>query len=169
MIGYYYIQCRVLALNNFTTTDDPRKGGAAVDVECHGDRMFVEEEYLESSGYKLRDYCLRTVRQRIRKLLCDEGVEPEDWSESKAAGLIRAPGDKLQVLRGSARGSVQELDQGESQDTHGVRQGQGSRTRIQERSSSAGTNQVRYVQLYVPERQATGHDEDRQGIAGERG
>ena len=94
MIGYYYIQCRVLALNNFTTTDDPRKGGAAADVEYNSDRMFVASEYLEPSGYKLRDYCLRTVRQRIRKLFVDEGVEPKDWSESKAAGLIRAPGDK---------------------------------------------------------------------------
>ena len=88
IIGYYYIQCRVLALGNFTTTDDKRKGGAKVDVECHGDRLFVEEEYLVANGYKLKDYCLRTVRQRIRKLLCDEGVEPKNWNKSKVAGLI---------------------------------------------------------------------------------
>jgi len=94
MIGFYYVQCRVLALDVFTTTDDSRKGGAAVDVECHGNLMFLENEYLNSSGYRLKDYCCRTIRQRIRKLLGDEGVEPKDWSESKAAGLIRAPGDK---------------------------------------------------------------------------
>ncbi len=70
------IQCRVLALNYFTTTTDPRKGGVAVDVENNSYRMFIEEEYLEPSGYKLRDYCFRTVRQRIRKLFVDEGVEP---------------------------------------------------------------------------------------------
>jgi len=94
MIGFYYVQCRVLDLGVFTTTDDSRKGGAVLDVECHSKLMFLEEEYLDSSGYKLRDYCLRTIRQRIRKLLGEEGVEPKDWSESKAAGLIRAPGDR---------------------------------------------------------------------------
>jgi len=78
----------------FTTTDDRQKGGEVVDVQCHGDMLFREETYLDASGYKLKDYCLRTVRQRIRKLLGDEGVEPKDWNESRAAGLIRAPGDK---------------------------------------------------------------------------
>ncbi len=69
MLGFYYIQCRVLALGIFTTTEDSRKGDVAEDVECHGNLMFLEDEYLNSSGYKLRDYCYRTVRQRIRKLL----------------------------------------------------------------------------------------------------
>jgi hypothetical protein len=56
--------------------------------------MFRDETYLDASGYKLKDYCLRTVRQRIRKLLGDEGVEPEDWKASRSAGLISAPGDR---------------------------------------------------------------------------
>ncbi len=94
VIGFHYVQCRVLALGVFTTTDDPQKGGAVVDVQCHGDVVFREDAYLDTSGYKLKDYCYRTVRQRIRKLLGEEGVEPKDWSESRAAGLIRAPGDK---------------------------------------------------------------------------
>jgi hypothetical protein len=94
VIGFHYVQCRVLNLGVFTTTDDRQKGGEVVDVQCHGDMMFREETYLDASGYKLKDYCLRTVRQRIRKLLGDEGVEPKDWNESRAAGLIRAPGDK---------------------------------------------------------------------------
>jgi len=37
---------------------------------------------------------LRTVRQRIRKLLGDEGVEPKDWKESRSAGMISTPGDR---------------------------------------------------------------------------
>jgi hypothetical protein len=57
--------------------------------------MFREDAYLDkSSGYRLRDYFYRTIRQRIRKLLGEEGVEPEDWSKSRAAGFISAPGDK---------------------------------------------------------------------------
>jgi hypothetical protein len=94
VIGFHYVQCRVLNLGVFTTTDDVQKGGEVVDVQCHGDLLFREEAYLDTSGYKLKDYCYRTVRQRIRKLLGDEGVEPKDWNESRSAGLIRAPGDK---------------------------------------------------------------------------
>ncbi len=93
MVGYYYAQCRVLSLGNFTTSEH-RQRGVTVDVDDHGNRMFVAEEYLEESGYKLTDYCLRTVRQRLRKLFAEEGVEPEDWLESKLKGLIRAPGFK---------------------------------------------------------------------------
>ena len=93
VIGFHYIQCRVLALGVFTTTDDPQKGGEVVDVQFQGDVRFREDSYLDKSGYRLRDYVYRTVRQRIRKLLGDEGVEPEDWSKSRAAGFIRAPGD----------------------------------------------------------------------------
>jgi len=94
VIGFHYIQCRVLNLGVFTTTDDRQKGSEVVDVQCHGDMMFREETYLDISGYKLKDYCLRTVRQRIRKLLGDEGVEPKNWNESRAAGMIRTPGDR---------------------------------------------------------------------------
>ena len=94
VIGFHYVQCRVLSLGVFTTTDDPQKGGEVVDVQYQGDIRFREDAYLDKSGYRLRDYCYRTVRQRIRKLLGEEGVEPKDWSESRAAGFIKAPGDK---------------------------------------------------------------------------
>jgi hypothetical protein len=96
MVGYYYVQCRVLTLGNFTTTDKPGQMGLAVDVQYHNDRVFVTEEYLEKNGYKLGDYCLRTIRQRIRKLFAMEGVEPADWSEDKANGMIRAPGSRME-------------------------------------------------------------------------
>jgi len=96
MVGYYYVQCRVLTLGNFTTTDKPGQMGLAVDVQYHNDRVFVAEEYLEKNRYKLGDYCLRTIRQRIRKLFAMEGVEPADWSEDKANGMIRAPGSRME-------------------------------------------------------------------------
>jgi len=94
MIGYYYAQCRVLTLGNFTTSDGHNKMGVAVDVENHNDRVFISEEYLEKDGYKLVDYCLRTIRQRIRKLFATEGVEPVNWSKDKSKGMIKAPGFK---------------------------------------------------------------------------
>ena len=94
MVRYYYAQCRVLTLGNFTTTDELNRMGLAVDVDNHGDRMFVAEEYLEKDGYKLTDYCLRMVRQMIRKLFAKEGVEPMNWCEEKSKGLIKSPGFK---------------------------------------------------------------------------
>jgi len=54
----------------------------------------VAEEYLDRDGYRLKDYCLRTIRQRIRKLFLQEGVEPASWSKDKAKGLVKAPGYK---------------------------------------------------------------------------
>jgi hypothetical protein len=84
MIGYFYANCRVLALGNFTTTTDERSPGEVVDVENHGDRKFVAREYLDRTGYRLKDYNLRTVRQRVRKLFLTERVQPEDWLEEKA-------------------------------------------------------------------------------------
>jgi len=68
--------------------------GEVVDVQCHGNMLVREETYLDTSGYKLKDYCLRTVRQRIRKSLGDEGVEPEDSKVNRSTGLISAPGDR---------------------------------------------------------------------------
>jgi hypothetical protein len=92
MIGYFYSQCRVLALGNFTTTTDAKRIGEVVDVENHGNRKFVAAEYLDKDGFRLKDYSLRTIRQRIRKLFLQEGVQPLDWNEEKAKGLIKAPG-----------------------------------------------------------------------------
>ena len=54
--------------------------------------MFADVEYFEKWGFKLTDYCLRTIRQRIKKLLGDEGVEPTDWAGLVSDGLLRAPG-----------------------------------------------------------------------------
>jgi len=56
MVGYYYTQCRVLALGNFTTTTEANRMGEVVDVENHGDRKFVTVEYLDKEGYRLKDY-----------------------------------------------------------------------------------------------------------------
>jgi hypothetical protein len=81
-------------LGNFTTTTEANRMGVAIDVENHSDRKFVAEEYLNKEGYRLKDYCLRTIRQRIRKLFLQEGVEPRNWSEDKAKGLVKAPGYK---------------------------------------------------------------------------
>jgi hypothetical protein len=94
MVSYYYAQCRVLSLGNFTTTTEVNRMGVAIDVDNHSDRTFVAEEYLDRDGYRLKDYCLRTIRQRIRKLFLQEGVEPASWSKDKAKGLVKAPGYK---------------------------------------------------------------------------
>jgi len=94
MVSYYYAQCRVLSLGNFTATTKFNRMGVAIDVDNHSDRTFVAEEYLDRDGYRLKDYCLRTIRQRIRKLFLQEGVEPASWSEDKAKGLVKAPGYK---------------------------------------------------------------------------
>jgi len=105
VIGFHYIQCRVLPLGIFTTTDDRQRGSEAVDVQHHDDMLFREDAYLGTSGYKLRDYFYRTVRQRVRKLLGEEGVEPKNWNQSRAAGLIRTPGNKGHKPFEAPRGS----------------------------------------------------------------
>jgi hypothetical protein len=94
MVGYYYTQCQVLALGNFTTTTETNRMEEVIDVENHSDRKFVAEEYLDKEGYRLKDYCLQIIRQRIRKLFLQEGVEPVNWSEDKTKGLVKAPGYK---------------------------------------------------------------------------
>jgi len=63
-----------------------------VDVENHSEREFIAVEYLKNEGYKLTDYCLRTIRQRIRKVFLMEGVVPSNWMEAKDDRLIKAPG-----------------------------------------------------------------------------
>ena len=54
--------------------------------------LFADEEYFKRWGFKLTDYCLRTIRQRIKRLLGEEGVEPANWENQISDGLIRAPG-----------------------------------------------------------------------------
>jgi len=92
MIGYHYVHSRVLPLGNFTTTDDKDRMGVPVDVENHSERKFIADQYLSEEGYMLRDYCMRTIRQKIRKVFLREGVVPSDWMEAKDKQLIKAPG-----------------------------------------------------------------------------
>jgi hypothetical protein len=92
MIGYHYIHSRVLPLGNFTTTDEKDRKGVSVDVENHTERKFVAEQYLSDEGYVLKDYCMRTIRQKIRKVFLEEGVVPSDWTEAKKKQLIKIPG-----------------------------------------------------------------------------
>jgi len=92
MIGYHYVHSRVLPLGNFTTTDNDKRMGVPVDVENHSERKFIANEYLDDEGYRLTDYCLRTIRQRIRKVFLMEGVVPSNWMEAKDDRLIKAPG-----------------------------------------------------------------------------
>jgi len=92
MIGYHYVHSRVLPLGNFTTTDNVKRMGVPVDVENHNERKFIDEEYLSEEGYMLRDYSMRTIRQRIRKVFLKEGVAPSDWMKAKDDGHIKAPG-----------------------------------------------------------------------------
>jgi len=92
MIGYHYVHSRVLPLGNFTTTDEKDRKGVPVDVENHTERKFIADQYLEEEGYMLRDYCMRTIRQKIRKVFLREGVVPSDWTKAKSEQLIRTPG-----------------------------------------------------------------------------
>jgi len=92
MIGYHYVHSRVLPVGNFTTTDDKDWMGVPVDVENHSERKFIANQYLSKEGYMLRDYCMRTIRQRIRKVFLEEGVVLSDWMEAKDEQLLTAPG-----------------------------------------------------------------------------
>ena len=89
MIGYHYAQCRVLNLGNFTTSTDRRKYKQQVDISGYENLMFADVEYFEKWGFKLTDYCLRTIRQRIKKLLGEEGVELTDWAGLISDGLLK--------------------------------------------------------------------------------
>ena len=40
----------LLALGNFTTTNEANRMGEVVDVENHGDRKFIAVEYLDRTG-----------------------------------------------------------------------------------------------------------------------
>ena len=66
--------------------------GVSVDVENHSERKFIADQYLSEEGYMLRDYCMRTIRQKIRKVFLREGVVPRDWMEAKNEQLIKTPG-----------------------------------------------------------------------------
>jgi len=65
-----------------------------IDVEYQDERKFVARDYLDKAGYRLSDYSLRTIRQRLRKLFMEEKVQLDDWLQEKATGMIKPPGYK---------------------------------------------------------------------------
>jgi len=77
VIGFHYSQCRVLNLGTFTTSTDRRKYKTPVDISGSENLLFADGEYFERWGFKLTDYCLRTIRQRIKRLLGEAGYYPE--------------------------------------------------------------------------------------------
>ena len=92
VIGFHYAQCRVLNLGVFTTSTDKRKYKIPVDISGSENLMFADVEYFDKWGFKLIDYCYRTIRQRIKKLLGEEGVEPTNWDMLVKDRYVRAPG-----------------------------------------------------------------------------
>jgi len=92
VISYHYAQCRVINLGVFTTSTDRKRFNIPVDISGFDNLMFADVEYFERYGFKPTDYCLRTMRQRIKKLLGDEGVEPADWDAQVGDGRVRPPG-----------------------------------------------------------------------------
>jgi len=54
--------------------------------------MFADNEYFLKWGFRLTDYCLRSMRQRIKVRLGEEGVEPMNWKLMVSGGAVRAPG-----------------------------------------------------------------------------
>jgi len=91
VMGFYYQECRVLDLGIYTTTTD-EKYEYPVGIKERDNQRFKHTEYFETWGFKLTDYCLRTMRQRIKKLLGEEGVEPISWKELVREGVVRQPG-----------------------------------------------------------------------------
>jgi len=91
VMGFYYQECRVLDLGIYTTTTD-EKYDYPVGITERENQRFKHTEYFETWGFKLTDYCLRTMRQRIKKLLGEEGVEPCNWKDLVREGVVRQPG-----------------------------------------------------------------------------
>jgi len=92
VIGYHYAQCRVINLGVFTTSTDRKKYDIPVEISGFDNLLFADDKYFEKYGFKPTDYCLRAIRQRIKKLLGDEGVEPRDWDTQVRDGRVRPPG-----------------------------------------------------------------------------
>jgi hypothetical protein len=92
VIGYYYQECRVLELGIYTTSTDEKKYEYPVGIKGRENLRFKHMEYFETWGFKLTDYCLRTMRQRIKKLLGEEGVEPSNWNILVREAVVRQPG-----------------------------------------------------------------------------
>jgi hypothetical protein len=92
VLGYYFQECRVLDLGIYTTSTDEKKYEYPVGIKERENLRFKHTEYFETWGFKLTDYCLRTMRQRIKRLLGEEGVEPINWKELVREAVVRQPG-----------------------------------------------------------------------------
>jgi len=92
VLGFYYQECRVLDLGIYTTSTDEKKFDYPVGITGRENLRFKHTEYFETWGFKLTDYCLRTMRQRIKKLLGEEGVEPCNWNALVREAVVRQPG-----------------------------------------------------------------------------
>jgi len=92
VISYHYAQCRVINLGIYTTSTDRKRFNIPVGISGLDNLLFADNEYFERHGFQPTDYCLRTMRQRIKKLLGDEGVEPADWDDQVRDGRVRPPG-----------------------------------------------------------------------------
>ena len=63
-----------------------------VDISGSENLMFADIEYFKKWGFRLTDYCLRTMRQRIKVLQGEDGVEPINWKLLVSGGHVRLPG-----------------------------------------------------------------------------
>ena len=91
VIGYHYIECRVMNLGHLTTSTDV-KYSIPVGISGSENLMFVDKDYFTKWGFRLTDYSLRSMRQRIKIRLGEEGVEPMNWKLLVSGGVVRTPG-----------------------------------------------------------------------------
>jgi hypothetical protein len=85
------MECRVMNLGNLTTSTDV-KYSIPVGISGSENLMFADNEYFTKWGFRLTDYCLRSMRQRIKIRLGEEGVEPMNWKLLISGGVVRTPG-----------------------------------------------------------------------------
>jgi len=91
VIGYYYMNCRVMNLGHLTTSTDV-KLRIPVGISGSENLMFIDGDYFTKWGFRLMDYSLRNMRQRIKVRLGEEGVEPMNWKLLVSGGVVRTPG-----------------------------------------------------------------------------
>ena len=82
----------MVAKTSISTSTDRKKHKILVDISRSENLLFADIEYFKKWGFKLTDYCFRTVRQWIKKLLGEEGVEPTNWELLVSGGHVRMPG-----------------------------------------------------------------------------
>jgi hypothetical protein len=91
VISYYYMNCRILNLGHLTTSTDVHLT-KPVGISGSENLMFLDCDYFTKWGFRLTDYCLRNMRQRIKVRLGEEGVEPGNWKLLVSGGVVRTPG-----------------------------------------------------------------------------